>query len=362
MITSGDQHFQIIYLGNEILVLQKPPNVPLDGPYEKSVERWIFDSGLLSTSEEKPRGIKWIHQLDRPTSGILCVAFTREVASCLANCFEARSVYKEYSAIILGHLPVSHRSLRENECHILQLPIDQYKEGHQLSLPLFINVPIGTEDADPNGYLMKIYGRNNKNACTEIVSATRGYIPSSTILCTSDDENCNWIELKEHCNPVSNKYTYEAGPGNSACVIKPGHIPVTRVQIRLHSGRKHQIRVHLAQVLKQPILHDILYGGFPIQVNAETQEAQTSSFAGDYTNFDQDKTRLMLHAGKLCFPINFDAPDTFPNKRERKSIIRAHNKVNRANANLHHKSTESDSDSYPTKFLFPDDFPSIIDC
>ncbi|CAK5264652.1 unnamed protein product [Mycena citricolor] len=71
-------------------------------------------------------------------------------------------------------------------------------------------------------------------------------------------------------------------------VASSPRLPLTLLRLQLHTGHKHQLRVHLAHALKAPILGDTLYSQSP-----PTQEIQ-SSVMGDL----QD-SRILLHASRI---------------------------------------------------------------
>ncbi|CAJ1990938.1 RNA pseudouridylate synthase [Leishmania donovani] len=109
----------VIYENAEMLVLSKPPGIRMDGDetiYGRTVEslvcehmkaRGIFDDTHEQLQKEKKRKkqLKFVHQLDFGTSGVLCLAFTKDMAARLAHCFEMRTVRKYYVALLHGHLP-----------------------------------------------------------------------------------------------------------------------------------------------------------------------------------------------------------------------------------------------------------------
>lgn len=83
-------------------------------------------------------------------------------------------------------------------------------------------------------------------------------------------------------------------------------IPVTKVLLKPWTGRRHQLRVHLAHVAGYPILGDVAYGGnMKIKCNADRVMCP----------------RMCLHAKQLTIPLlegngqTFEAPDPFVVKK-----------------------------------------------
>ncbi|KAG5472371.1 hypothetical protein LSCM1_03770 [Leishmania martiniquensis] len=109
----------VIYENEEVLVVSKPPDMPMDGDeavYGRTIESLayahmkasgIFDEAHEQLRQEKKRKkqLKFVHQLDFSTSGVLCLAFTRDMAARLAHCFEMRTARKYYVALLHGHVP-----------------------------------------------------------------------------------------------------------------------------------------------------------------------------------------------------------------------------------------------------------------
>ena len=66
----------------------------------------------------------------------------------------------------------------------------------------------------------------------------------------------------------------------------------THIELTLHTGRTHQIRVHLSELLNSPILNDLTYG--------RTKEEKTK-LSGYLKNLLKDYEHPLLHAKKLGF-------------------------------------------------------------
>lgn len=116
---SSARPLEVIFENAEMLVVNKPADVPMDGDtttYEHTVEsmvsahmrsRGIFDEAheQLQREGKRKKQLKFVHQLDYSTSGVLCLAVTKDMAARLAHCFEMRTTRKYYVALLRGHIP-----------------------------------------------------------------------------------------------------------------------------------------------------------------------------------------------------------------------------------------------------------------
>ena len=94
---SGEPHFQVIWLDDNLLVVNKPAGVPVlpDG--------WDPQAPFLRELLEGEYGRLWVvHRLDRETSGVLLLARTAEAHRQLNRQFEQRTVVKIYHALVTG--------------------------------------------------------------------------------------------------------------------------------------------------------------------------------------------------------------------------------------------------------------------
>ena len=177
-------HIKVLFEDDKIIAVNKPPSV-----VSENLEK-LFDAKLL-------------HRLDKDTSGVLILVKDEEFRLKAIEEFRKYRVYKEYEAIVSGHL---------------------YEETK-------IDLPISTEKGHKAKSKIEKHGQT---AVTEI-------------------------------EPI-------------AVAGKKTHIKVV-----IHTGRTHQIRVHLAHLL-HPIIGDTLYGG-------------------------KHGKRMMLHAKRIrIFDYNIVAP------------------------------------------------------
>jgi len=110
-------------------------------------------------------------------------------------------------------------------------------------------------------------------------------------------------------------------------VAKSQRYPVALVKIRLHTGVKHQIRIHTAQVLKAPIVGDFLYcksptGSIPkpvipnpqgaVHLHASSVSLYRYNKEGPSKRFRLDITSpLPRPFREVCESANIEVPDEF---------------------------------------------------
>ena len=97
--TARDVQRMVIYRDDQLLVLNKPPGLPVQGG--PGITRHL--DGLLDAlrfgATDRPR---LVHRLDRDTSGVLLLARTPGTAAKLAALFRGRDVEKTYWAVVAG--------------------------------------------------------------------------------------------------------------------------------------------------------------------------------------------------------------------------------------------------------------------
>lgn len=91
----------IIYLDENYCVINKPPGIRMDGNFPITIEKLV-----AKWTQRGVKEIKWMHQLDFATSGILCIGLHREAVAAVVSSFEHRSVRKAYLSVLQGHLRV----------------------------------------------------------------------------------------------------------------------------------------------------------------------------------------------------------------------------------------------------------------
>lgn len=172
-----------------------------------------------------------VNRLDRETSGLVAIAKNHEAARELGKIWESRAVQKEYLAIVHGHTAP--------------------EQG-------MIDAPLGKDET-------------SVVAIKDCVRADGA--PAQT----------EFFVKKRFVRHI------ESSPSSIR------HLPFSLLRLMPRSGRKHQIRIHLAH-LGHPIVGDKIYGGDPDLYLALVEHRLT----------EEQRARLILpnhalHAGSLKF-------------------------------------------------------------
>jgi len=200
--------FQVIHETAELLVINKPAGLVCHPTKTDEFSSLISRVRLYLGESSYPQ---LVNRLDRETSGVTMVTKTEQAGRQLRRLWQERDVKKEYLAIVHGHV--------------------QQKQG-------IIDAPLGKDE-------------HSRVAVKDCVRADGA--PARTEF---------WLE-KTFARTVE-----ESEPSLSqGAAAEPGEVTVSRrprpfslLRVLPHTGRKHQIRIHLAHV-GHPIVGDKLYGG-----------------------------------------------------------------------------------------------------
>lgn len=97
----------VIYRDDQIIVLNKPHGLPVQGGPGITHHLDALLDALRFGADDRPR---LVHRLDRDTSGVLLLARSPGVAAKLAAAFRSRAVQKTYWAVVAGRpVPVEGR-------------------------------------------------------------------------------------------------------------------------------------------------------------------------------------------------------------------------------------------------------------
>ena len=224
----------IVYEDEHILVINKAAGVLMHPT--STVRDHTLANGVLYYYQETHQHYDFhpVHRLDKDTSGIVIIAKT----SVVQHAFDKKHThfYKTYDAIVEGKLP---------------------------AVPLTINWPIGRK---PGSIIERCCTNEGKPARTDITVISHNSINSSNTIV--------------YGSPISDSNTI-IGSNNMADENCETHF--THVQCLLHTGRTHQIRVHVSQ-LGYPLAGDDLYGGHLDYIQRQALHAARVSFHHPMTN------------------------------------------------------------------------------
>ena len=250
---------QILYCDSHICVVNKPSGV-LSVPGHRrnpSLADLVYDTIQPSSCSTRDDGSideldqSVVHRLDMATSGIIVYALSKQALQKLHVTFRDRKVQKTYQALVEGHLSLGAM------------------EGE-------IDVALERDPTNPP-YMRVAQPRDDRSK-------------------ESDDNNDTTEQPKTH------KFWREAPKPSKTTWSILGYEydtkgnPLTRVALKPHTGRTHQLRVHTSGVLGTPIVGDDIYGSGTHDPNAN----------------------LCLHAHRLCIhhpitgaPMVFEADPPF---------------------------------------------------
>jgi 23S rRNA pseudouridine1911/1915/1917 synthase len=200
----------------DFLVVAKPPHV-LSHPTRPDGE-----PTLLGWLQEKFPGefVALVNRLDRETSGTVLVARSPEAASRLGTLTMRREIQKYYLALVSGRVEAEHG--------VIDAPIGRL--GISGENPIWLRRGVIPPD-DPQG-------RKTAEAQTEFWRLAASGRDASPFASVADDST--------------------DGRGLPSL---PTH-PISLLRLQAHTGRLHQLRVHLAHI-GHPVIGDKIYGPDP---------------------------------------------------------------------------------------------------
>jgi 23S rRNA-/tRNA-specific pseudouridylate synthase len=301
--------------------------------------------------------VRFVHQLDFSTSGLLCLAFSKRQAAKVTYCFETRSSRKEYLAVLDGWVAVSEEE-NSISSDVVMIPLDeivfnlQNPPSNSLNPDLMkrilaqnktnqfdrilVSHPIGQDSSDPKKFRMKSV-EPNKKSTTGIRQRQEG-----------SDEKEDEINSVSNPKPASSIFTVLARgflkektkeEDEEDESRKAPKRKVTLVHLQLLTGRRHQLRVH-SLAIGHPIVGDNVYSGLPKE--------------------QQDCERMLLHAWRLGLPksqislalTGEEENELFKKRRKEIKQVRKHQQQQQKSEHKGNDGNEDDEDEEEEKIFF----------
>ena len=251
----------ILYQDEYMVAVDKPAGLFVHRSYMDKDEIYF---ALQLVRDQVGQYVYPVHRLDRPTSGVLLFALTKEVATKLSEAFANKSCQEEFkSDTELGNKVEGDTQTAQQDQldQVERLTIDKNVDGSDLAM-------VKTYYALARGHL--------------VVSADLINHPLKEKLDKLGDKNVS------RDKPAQSAQSYYQVKQQTSLPIKVGKFDSVRyslIRVRPITGRRHQIRRHLAH-LRHPIIGDINYG-----------DNKQNPFFIEYFGFK----RLMLIAKSLEF-------------------------------------------------------------
>lgn len=92
---------EIIYQDEHLVAINKPAGWLVHRSWLDRKEKVVV---MQTVRDQLGRHVYTVHRLDRPTSGVLLMGLSSEVARALAQQFEQHPIHKVYHAVVRGYL------------------------------------------------------------------------------------------------------------------------------------------------------------------------------------------------------------------------------------------------------------------
>ena len=224
---------KVLYNSHGLIIIDKPagmtvhPGAGFKGETLASALLYQF-KGIKLVGEDHRPGI--VHRLDKDTSGVILVAATQDMYEHLKDAFLERKVKKEYIALVYGRLEKQHG--------VIETPIGKSKSDFRKQTT-----------KDPV---------ESKEAVTEY--KVLEYLPAAPT--TPPRIHSAPLLVQEGNTAAAASPPFKGGvPERSEGEVVGASVDnYTLILVKLHTGRTHQIRVHLSSI-GHPLMGDELYGG-----------------------------------------------------------------------------------------------------
>lgn len=281
---------EILYEDNHLIVVNKPAGWVTQGALPGVPSLYDAVCDYLKEKYHKPGNVYLgvVSRLDAPVSGVICFARTSKAAARLNEQFHLHTTQKRYLAVV--------------ESAIVSAAFTAASSTQPVRTAGVPSVEFATM----------------AHATMEPAIAAR--LPAVSQVTSGICEDWLYHDDRACRVRVVPKGTDGAKSASLAwyCVAADVRTQQALLEIDLHTGRKHQIRVQLAS-RGMPIMGDPLYG--PRNRPANRQIERNALYGGRLSDYDRDRPRseerlrIALHASRLVLEhpvrhemLTFEAP------------------------------------------------------
>lgn len=106
-IACGNKEIEVVYEDNHIIVVVKPPNIPVQKDASEDMDMATAIKAYIKKKYNKPGEVYLgiVHRLDRPVGGVMVFARTSKAAARLSDSIASRETEKNYYAITQARIP-----------------------------------------------------------------------------------------------------------------------------------------------------------------------------------------------------------------------------------------------------------------
>ena len=281
-----------VYEDDDLLIINKPAGYTVHPT--KGHPAHTMANGVTKYMQDKGESfkIRFVNRLDMDTTGILVIGKNSHSQDAMVRDMKTDRIQKYYKAIVLGLIP--------DDEFTIDLPIgmeDPLKVGRTV-------VPEG--EGRPSVTHVRVLGRypghftasksempdaNREDPdSSEGVSYSEGFVRASEKAdqnhACQDSEAVSTESAKSVIKESSESAAAESSESvaiESAGTVVTEYDGLTLVELRLETGRTHQIRVHMSHI-GHPVLGDTLYGGTSELISRQALHAYKLIFHHPATN------------------------------------------------------------------------------
>ena len=215
-------------------------------PEEVTVSDWFLSqdwADSISPDFQHDGKVRFCNQLDNATSGILILALTRQAGASICAQFQDRNTVKEYDAIVHGWPEWEERTL--------DWPIRDLSEGSFIRVA---EMPTKAGSRSSTVALNRAVTEKAQTAQTHVRVIRRGFF-CDTLGSTGNPPPFFAEDTRRHASDEQHSRMTDIIKGHDRAASE---FKVSLLRVRIFTGRRHQIRVHL-YTAGHSILGDAVY-------------------------------------------------------------------------------------------------------